>query len=86
MALTEKRKVSMYRYAREKLKRIPLDVPKKKYEEIKRYTESRGETVNGFIKRAIRETMERDGEYVPDGTASETVSEAAEGEGQTAKE
>lgn len=50
----------MYRYAREKLKRIPLDVQKSKYDEIKAHSEARGESVNGFIKRAIQETMERD--------------------------
>lgn len=48
------------KYAKEKLKRIPLDVQKSRYEEIKAHSESRGESVNGFIKRAIAETMERD--------------------------
>ena len=50
-------------YAKEKLKRIPLDVQKSKYESIKAHAESRGESVNGFIKRAIDEVMERDNEY-----------------------
>ena len=35
MSITEKRKESMYRYAKEKLKRIPLDIKKSVYEEIK---------------------------------------------------
>lgn len=60
MALTEKRKESMYKYAKENLKRIPLDVPKGDFDEIKAHAESMGESVNGFVKRAIRETMERD--------------------------
>lgn len=47
-------------YAKEKLKRIPLDVQKSKYEEIQTHARCRGETVNGFIKRAIQETIERD--------------------------
>lgn len=47
-------------YKKKNLKRIPLDVPKAKYEQIKSYADSRGETVNGFIKRIIDETMERD--------------------------
>lgn len=47
------------RYAKERLKRIPLDVPKEHYEEIKHFAESNGETVNGFIKRAILEAMSR---------------------------
>lgn len=60
MALTEKQKQQRIDYAKEKLKRIPLDVQKSKYDEIKTHTERRNETVNGFIKRAIDETMERD--------------------------
>lgn len=60
MPLSEKRKESMYRYAKENLKRIPLDVPKAEYEAIKAHSEARGESVNGFIKRAVKETMERD--------------------------
>lgn len=47
-------------YAKKNLKRIPLDVQKEHYDVIKNHAESRGETVNGFIKRAINETMERD--------------------------
>lgn len=49
-------------YAKRSLKRIPLDVQKSHYEEIKEHAESKGETINGFIKRAINETMERDKE------------------------
>lgn len=49
-------------YAKRSLKRIPLDVQKEHYEEIKAHSESKGETVNGFIKRAINETIIRDKE------------------------
>ena len=35
MPLSEQRKESMYKYAKENLKRIPLDVQKEKYEVIK---------------------------------------------------
>ena len=47
-------------YAKEKLKRIPLDVTKEKYDEIKEYASKHSESINGFIKRAIDETMEKD--------------------------
>ncbi len=47
-------------YAKEKLKRIPLDVKKEKYEEIKAAADNAGEPVNGYIKKAIDERMERD--------------------------
>lgn len=49
-------------YAKRSLKRIPFDVQKEHYETIKNHAESRGESVNGFIKRAINETMQRDNE------------------------
>lgn len=60
MPITEKRKESMYKYAKENLKRVPLDMQKSTYEEIKLHAEARSESVNGFIKRAISETIERD--------------------------
>ena len=60
MPLTEKRIESMLKYAKENLKRVPLDLQKSTYEEIKTHAESRKESVNGFIKRAITETLERD--------------------------
>ena len=60
MNLTEQRKESMYKYAKAKLKRIPLDVQKEKYDEIKEAATAAGESVNGYIKRAVDERMERE--------------------------
>lgn len=40
-------------YAKKKLKRIPLDVQKEKYEEIQIAATAAGESVNGYIKKAI---------------------------------
>ena len=59
MAMTEQRKDYLYNYQKEKLKRIPLEVKKEKYEEIKAAADAVGETVNGYIKKAIDERMER---------------------------
>ena len=47
-------------YAKNKIKRIPLDVQKEKYEEIKAAATAAGESVNGYIKKAVDERMERD--------------------------
>lgn len=44
--------------------RIELIVPKGKKEEIKAHAGARGESVNGFINRAIDEAMEIDNEKV----------------------
>lgn len=55
-------KKSEYRntWISEKLDRINLTVDKGKKDIIKAHAESKGESVNGFINRAIVETMERD--------------------------
>lgn len=58
-ALNNKKQYSI-NYAKDKYKRIPLDVPIKKYEEIKQYANDHGETVNGFIKRAIDKAIEEE--------------------------
>lgn len=58
MAMSEQRKDYLYSYQKEKLKRIPLDVQKEKYEEIKAAADAAGETVNGYIKKSIDERME----------------------------
>ena len=49
-------------YAKAKLKRIPLDVQKEKYNQIKAAADAVGEKVNSYIKiiRAINETIDRD--------------------------
>ena len=49
-------------YAKEKLKRIPLNVQKEKYNEIKTAASATGESVNGYIKKAIDERMKRENE------------------------
>ena len=59
MTLSEQRKESMYKYAKAKLKRIPLDVQKEKYDQIKAAADRNGESVNGYIKKAIDERIER---------------------------
>lgn len=48
------------RYAAKNLKRVPLDMQRTQYEALQAHAQAQGESVNGFIKRAIQETMERD--------------------------
>ena len=50
----EKAREYRYKYEKEKLKRIPLDVQLSEYETIKAAALAAGETVNGYIKTAIR--------------------------------
>ena len=60
MALTEAQKKANSKYREKSIKRIPLDVQKEKYEEIKTAAGKTGESVNGNIKKAIDERMERE--------------------------
>ena len=60
MPTNENKKQYDIQYAKDKLKRIPLNVQKEKYEEIKAAAEAAGEPINGYIKKAINERMERD--------------------------
>lgn len=48
------------KWQNEKCDRINLVVPKGQKEIINAHAQSRGESLNGFIKRAINETMERE--------------------------
>lgn len=60
MALTDAQRQATAKYKEKNIKRIPLDVQKEKYEEIKAAADAVGEKVNTYIKKAIDERMERD--------------------------
>ena len=60
MAYNESRKKASIEYEKRSLKRIPLDVQKEKYDEIKAAADKAGETVNGYIKKAIEQRMENE--------------------------
>ena len=49
-------------WQREKVDRVNLTMPKGRKEEIRAHAEDQGESVNGFINRAIDETIRRDDE------------------------
>lgn len=59
MAYSESSKRATIKYQREHLKRIPLSIQNAEFERIKAAAVAAGESVNGFIKRAVRERMER---------------------------
>lgn len=60
MGYNEKKRKYNIEYTKTHIKRVPLELPLAKYEELKAHSQEHGESVNGFIKRAIDETMERD--------------------------
>jgi uncharacterized protein (DUF1778 family) len=49
-------------WQKENVDRINLTVPKGKKDIIKAHADARGESVNGFINRAVDETLERESE------------------------
>ncbi len=59
MASKEALRRAAKKYKGENIKRIPLDVKKSFYEEIREAAESSGESVNGFIKKAIQNRLKR---------------------------
>lgn len=60
--MNENKKKYDIEYKKKYLKRVPLDLPLSQYESVKSHCQERSESVNGFIKRAIEETMKRDSE------------------------
>ena len=57
---TEAQNKATQRYLKKAYDDIRVRVPKGKKEEIREHAEKRGESVNGFINRAIDETMKKD--------------------------
>ncbi len=49
----EKSKSYSIEYAKARLKRVPLDLPLAKYEELSVAAAAAGESINGYIKKAI---------------------------------
>ena len=60
MAVSKAQQKSVHKYVKNNYDRIDLTVPKGKKAEMKNHAESQGESLNGFVNRAINETMERD--------------------------
>ena len=60
MPVSKAQQKAVNKYMSENYDRINLTVPKGQKEIIKAHAETHSESVNGFINRAIEETMERD--------------------------
>ena len=62
MTVSKKQQASVSKYVKDHYDRISLTVPQGKRDKIKAHAESQGESVNGFINRAIDDQMQRDKE------------------------
>ena len=60
MTVSKKQQASVTKYVKDHYDRISVTVPQGKRDLIKAHAESKGESVNSFINRAIDETMERE--------------------------
>ena len=60
MATSKSQLNASKKYISEKLDEIKLRVPKGEREIIKSRAEKMGQSLNGFVRRAIKETIERD--------------------------
>ena len=60
MATTKAQQKAVTKYVKTKYDRFGLTMPKGNLDKIKTHAEIHGESVNGFIGRAINETMKRD--------------------------
>lgn len=60
MAVSKSQQKAVHKYVKANYDRMELTVPKGRKAKIKAHADACGESVNGFINRAIDETMERD--------------------------
>ena len=62
MPVSEAQLRATAKYKAEHYDVVKVNFPKGKKEEIRVHAESRGESLNAFVQRSIRETMARDNE------------------------
>lgn len=60
MAISDAQRKAVAKYNAANYERIELRVEKGQKQAIKDHAEANGETLNGFVNRAIKETIERD--------------------------
>ena len=60
VAVSKAQQKAVTKYGKNKYDRFGLTMPKGDLDVIKAHAEARGESVNGFVNRAISEAMERD--------------------------
>ena len=61
MAVSKAQQKAVNKYVKDNYDRILITVPKGRKDVIKSIADAHGESVNGYIQRAIDERMERDG-------------------------
>jgi predicted HicB family RNase H-like nuclease len=60
MAISEAQKRAVRKYKESNYDRLEISVPKGKKADLQAHAQERGESLNGFVNRAIDETVERE--------------------------
>ncbi len=60
MAVSKSQQKAVHKYVKANYDRMELTIPKGQKDVIKAHAERLGESTNGFVWRAVLETMERD--------------------------
>ena len=60
VAVSKAQQKAVTKYVKNKYDRFGLTMPKGDLDAIKAHAEARGESVNGFINRAVKEVMEKE--------------------------
>lgn len=60
MAISKAQQKAVHKYVKANYDRMEITVPKGEKQRIKEHAEKHGESLNGFVCRAISEAMERD--------------------------
>lgn len=60
MAVSKSQQKAVHKYVKANYDRMELTIPKGQKDVIKAHAERRGESANGFVWRAVQETMDRD--------------------------
>ena len=60
MAISKAQQKAVAKYMKNNYDELKIRVPKGEKEQIKSHADKQGESLNGFVKRAIDETMKRD--------------------------
>ena len=60
MAITKAQQKAVNRYMKNNYDRVNLTLTKGKKEALQAHAASKGESLNGFVNRAINETLDRD--------------------------
>ena len=60
MATTKAQQKAVHKYVKKNYDRMELTMAKGKKDAVRKHAEKMGESINGFVNRAIDETMQND--------------------------